>query len=70
MYDVSVKTGGMGMILKRVIEHCYHLHNIYEKDIPCSHCRYKGYTCEHTCKVLMVKKPFEYTIINETLNRR
>lgn len=53
------------MILKRVIEHCYHLHNIYEKDIhekdiPCSHCRYKGYTCEHACKVLSVKKPYKY----------
>ena len=52
------------MIIKRVIDHCELNHLVYDTDNPCSHCRYKGYTCEHTCMVLKVKKPLEYKIKN------
>ena len=47
------------MIIKRVIDHCEFIHDIYG---DCKHCRYRGYTCDHACRVLRVKRPLEYTI--------
>ena len=49
------------MIMKRVIDHCEFNHMTYTKDIPCSHCRYKGNTCTHVCQILRVEKPLEYS---------
>lgn len=45
------------MIIKKIIDECKLMHEVYVGGNPCNYCRYSKYTCKHTCSILSVKRP-------------